>query len=96
MTRSDYLLVMKQVGIAELKARLSHYLREVSQGQPITIVDRDRPVALLVPIEAATSGMVVRRPVRRFQRLQDVPLPPPLRLSEDVVTYLMAERQGKR
>lgn len=96
MTRSDYLLVMKQVGIAELKARLSHYLREVRQGQPITVVDRDRPVARLLPIEAVASGMVVRRPVGRFRRLQDVPLPPPLRLSEDVVTYLLAERQGKR
>ena len=39
------------VGVRELRARLSAYLRAVAQGKSITIGDRRRrPVARLVPI----------------------------------------------
>ena len=40
------------VGVRELKARLSAYLRAVSAGATVTIGDRSRrPIARLVPIE---------------------------------------------
>lgn len=42
---------MTKVGTAELKNRLSHYLREVRQGQTILVMDRNEPVARLEPIE---------------------------------------------
>jgi prevent-host-death family protein len=41
---------MKAVKIAELKNRLSHYLRLVRRGQAILVLDRDQPVARLEPI----------------------------------------------
>jgi prevent-host-death family protein len=37
--------------IAELKANLSRYLRMVKTGQDITIVDRETPIARIVPIK---------------------------------------------
>jgi prevent-host-death family protein len=40
---------MIQVGIAELKARLSEYLARVQNGEEIVVADRGRPVARLVP-----------------------------------------------
>ncbi len=40
---------MEQVGIAELKARLSEYLARVQAGEEIVVADRGRPVARLVP-----------------------------------------------
>jgi prevent-host-death family protein len=40
---------MIQVGIAELKARLSEYLSRVEDGEEIVVADRGRPVARLVP-----------------------------------------------
>jgi prevent-host-death family protein len=40
---------MTQVGIAELKARLSEYLARVQDGEEIVVADRGRPVARLVP-----------------------------------------------
>lgn len=40
---------MKQVGIRELKARLSHYLREVAGGELIEVTDRGKVVAELRP-----------------------------------------------
>jgi prevent-host-death family protein len=41
---------MEQVGVRELKNRLAHYLRSVRQGQAITVTQRGKPVARLVPI----------------------------------------------
>src|SRR4051794_7007897 len=43
---------MKLVQIAEAKSQLSHHLAYVRRGGTIRIVDRDRPVADLVPIQA--------------------------------------------
>jgi prevent-host-death family protein len=38
------------VGIRELKQRLSEYLERVSRGEVIRVTDRGRPKALLMPI----------------------------------------------
>ena len=40
---------MERVTVAELKSRLSHYLREVRAGKSFTVVSRDIPVANLGP-----------------------------------------------
>ena len=39
------------VGVRDLKARLSEYLRQVSQGQTVIITDHGRPVGRLSPVE---------------------------------------------
>src|SRR5947209_19629700 len=41
---------MKQARIAELKNNLSRYVARVRAGETITVFDRNRPVARLVPI----------------------------------------------
>lgn len=46
----EYGLIM-QIKTAELKNNLSKYLRRVREtGEPITICDRDKPVAVLSPL----------------------------------------------
>jgi prevent-host-death family protein len=85
---------MIEVRIAELKARLSEYLRRVRRGHSVTVLDRDTPVALLTPYEEA-EVLRVREP-RGARKLRDVPLPPPLRLDFDVVDLLLEERRGER
>jgi antitoxin (DNA-binding transcriptional repressor) of toxin-antitoxin stability system len=40
---------MKSVNVAELKNRLSHYLRIVRRGEPILVRDRDRVIARIEP-----------------------------------------------
>ena len=40
---------MDTVSVAELKAKLSHYLREVREGRSFTVLSRDIPVATLGP-----------------------------------------------
>src|SRR5712691_8032935 len=46
---------MKAVNVAELKNRLSHYLRLVRQGQPILVRDRDRVIARIEPAGGADA-----------------------------------------
>lgn len=41
---------MKSVNIAELKNRLSVYLKEVRAGEEIVILDRDLAIARIVPL----------------------------------------------
>ena len=39
------------VGIRDLKARLSEYLRQVQRGQTIVITDHGQPVGRILPVE---------------------------------------------
>lgn len=87
---------MKTVRIAELKARLSEYLREVRRGHALIVMDRETPVASLVPYAPSGEPLKVREPLRRWPSLQGVPLPPPLKMKVDIVDLLLEDRQGGR
>jgi len=43
---------MKSVGTFEAKTHLTYLLERVAKGERITITNRGRPVAMLVPLEA--------------------------------------------
>jgi prevent-host-death family protein len=88
-------MVMTDVRIADLKSRLSEHLRRVRHGESITVLDRDTPVARLIPYENA-SPLVARQPLPGAPRLCDLALPPPLGIRRDVVELLLEERQGDR
>jgi prevent-host-death family protein len=64
---------MKQVRIAELKARLSEYLRAVRQGETIAVLDRETPVAEIVPVRARAT-LRVRKPAPGTPPPNRVPL----------------------
>ncbi len=84
-----------RVGIAELKARLSEYLRHVRRGEVVTVLDRDTEIARIVPL-ADADPLSVRAPARRAGRIADVPLPAPLGREIDVLALLREERQAER
>jgi prevent-host-death family protein len=42
-------MLMQSVRIAELKSHLSEYLRAVRAGETIAVLDRETPVAQIVP-----------------------------------------------
>ncbi|GJL64423.1 MAG: hypothetical protein NPIRA04_30770 [Nitrospirales bacterium] len=87
---------MKNIGIADLKSHLSEHLRHVRQGKNLTILDRDTPIARVVPIQEQGSVLKVRSPLPHSPKLQQTPLPPPLRLRKDIVSLLLEERLTKR
>lgn len=86
---------MKAVRIAELKARLSEYLRAVRRGETIAVLDRETPVAHIVPVRER-SALRIRKPAPGTPRPSQVPLPKPLKSHIDVVELLMEERQSHR
>ena len=86
---------MKQVRIAELKSRLSEYLRAVRRGETIAVLDRETPIAQIVPVHDRAT-LRVRKPAAGTPAPNRVRLPKPARLKVDVVELLLQERQSHR
>ncbi len=86
---------MKQVRIAELKARLSEYLRAVRRGETIAVLDRDTPVAQIVPFRERPA-LRVRQPAPEAPPLNRIRVPKALKVDVDVVELLLEERPGHR
>jgi prevent-host-death family protein len=86
---------MKQVRIAELKARLSEYLRAVRRGETIAVLDRDTPVAQIVPVRDRPA-LRVRKRAAGASPPNRVRLPKPAKLNADIVEFLLEERQRLR
>jgi prevent-host-death family protein len=62
---------MAEAGVRDLRDHLSRYLERVQAGEELTVTDRGRPVARLVPItdvrpfERLVAEGVVQRPTAR-------------------------------
>jgi antitoxin (DNA-binding transcriptional repressor) of toxin-antitoxin stability system len=84
---------MKNVRIAEPKSRLSEYLRAVRGGETIAVLDRETPVAQIVPLRERAT-LRIRKPAPSTPAPNPVRLPKPVKLNIDVVELLLEERQG--
>jgi antitoxin (DNA-binding transcriptional repressor) of toxin-antitoxin stability system len=96
---------MKRARIADLKNNLSRYLDHVRGGGTVMVLDRDQPVAQIVPLarsaRTARGGedRLVRLERRGFVRRGAGGVPPELgkhrpRLRGSVLKDLLAEREG--
>jgi len=81
---------MTEVGIAELKARLSEHLRSVRNGGTLTVLDRNTPIARIVPY--AVQPLEIRKAKRR---LRDLKLPPKPAKRTDSVAVLVEDRRRR-
>lgn len=81
---------MKDVGIAELKTRLSEHLRSVRNGGTLTVLDRDTPIARIIPY--AAQPLEVRNATRR---LRDLKLPPRPAKRTDSAALLVEDRRRR-
>jgi len=90
LTCRDYNMVMKAVRVAELKARLSEHLRSVRNGSTLTVLDRDTPIARIVPY--ATQTIDIRKATRR---LRDLKLPPRPSKPTDSLAVLLDDRRRR-
>jgi len=91
MTIHDHHKVMNRVGIAELKAHLSRHLRRVRGGRTLTVLDRDTPVAQIVPYESE-APLEVRKATRKPG---DLRLPPPPSSPTDSLSILLRDRASR-
>jgi antitoxin (DNA-binding transcriptional repressor) of toxin-antitoxin stability system len=87
---------MRRVRIAELKSRLSEHLRHVRGGRTLTVLDRNTPIAHVVPCADNKVLLSARAPLPGAPKLHRIPLPPPLSLRKDIVSLLLEEREPER
>ena len=83
-------MVMGEVRIADLKARLSEHLRSVRNGETVTVFDRDTPVARIIPY--TTQPLELRKAKRR---LRDLRLPPRPAKRTDSIALLLEDRRRR-
>jgi len=62
---------MRQVKIAELKNRLSEHLRAVENGAEVVVMDRNRPIARIVPLPPPGRRIRLIQPSRNFPDIRD-------------------------
>lgn len=81
---------MITVRIADLKARLSAHLKSVRKGRTVTVLDRDTPIARIVPytVEAFEVRSATRQP-------KDVKLPARPAAKTDSLALLLDDRRRR-
>jgi len=94
---------MNMSTISETKNNLSALLDRVRAGETITILDRDRPIARLVPVreaddahlaELARRGLIRNGTSADLSAIVDIAGPAPR--GGDVLAALLAEREEGR
>jgi prevent-host-death family protein len=85
---------MKTVRIAQLKDHLSEHLRAVEAGDEVLVMDRDRPIARIVPVSPAPYTPRLIPPKRPFAAVRDLPR---VRLDLGISsTELLLEERGEQ
>ena len=86
---------MKTVRIAELKAHLSAYLQIVRRGIAVRVMDRDTPIADIVPLPQAPLPPLPSRPAKGS--LADFVWPPPPKMDPtfDSLADLLEDRKDR-
>lgn len=97
---------MIKANVSTLKNSLNRYLKKVRQGETIEVVDRDLPIARIIPIGASTQrseewlmqldrlGLIRRGNMKGCQDI--LKEPPPGHLSANVLEALLDERRDGR
>jgi antitoxin (DNA-binding transcriptional repressor) of toxin-antitoxin stability system len=81
---------VRTINISQLKAHISEQLRAVRKGQRLVILDRDIPVAQLVPYQQPAPALAPRAPKRAIvlRKLG-------IAVKTDPLEALMAERASR-
>ncbi len=83
---------MEHVTVAQLKAKLSEYLRRVERGEPIIVIRHGTPIARLEQIAGPRLNV---RPPRRPTGAWWTVKGPRVDLDRDVLEYLAEERADR-
>ncbi len=81
--------------IAELKAKLSEHPRAVRSGETLTVLDRETPIAQIVPVHES-GALKVRLPEPGTPRPNRIRIAKPVPAKTDILALLLEERQNQR
>ena len=86
-------MAMKRANISQLKNKLSAFVAEARAGETVLILDRQTPVARLVPLEGGQTLTVqeAKRPVSALRKIRRISLRKPV----DVIAMLREDRDGR-
>jgi prevent-host-death family protein len=86
---------MTTVGIKELKARLSHYVRLASDGERVVITDRGRQVAELRHVEPTHAGLqeLIDKGVVRWSGARPAHSPQPVEVRGEPLSTTVLEHR---
>jgi len=92
---------MDEIGVRELKMKLSNVLHRVDQGEQIRVTMRGRPVADIVPTGMPRGGERLRELVAEGRltpasRPRPAPSPRPLDTGRSASAIVLAERDDER
>ncbi len=94
MTIYDYNMVMIEVKIATLKAKLSYYLGQVRSGGELLIFDRKTPVARVVSAGETRRGLTIREAAKPLGDIDKMKFRP-LKKKTDSTKLLREERERR-
>jgi prevent-host-death family protein len=92
---------MREIGVRELKARLSETLRVVARGERVRVTVRGQPVADIVPAGAVGTDDRLRALIAEGRlvppaRSKPERAPPLARTSRSASALVLAERDAER
>ncbi len=86
---------VQSANISTIKAKLTSFLRLVKKGKEVIILDRQTPIAKLIPWNEKTrSGMGVQPPKISFSKFLEIK-PSPLSSQVDSLSLLMEDRSKR-
>ena len=83
---------MQPISISNLKTHLSATLKEVIKGIHYIVMDRDTPIAEIIPYDEGQI-LQIRPPIKKYLKKKS---PVSKKLKLDVVEYLLQDRRGKK
>jgi prevent-host-death family protein len=97
---------MRTAKISELKAKLSAHIKFVKNGEEVLILDRNKPVARLVPVapdedfDERTQRLIAKgilTPPKRLRVLGEAwPMPPGPMISQEAIDRMWSEERDGR
>ena len=81
---------MRSVKIGELRDHLSRYLAAARRGERVIVLDRNTPIARIVPVEPQVAGLRSRKPASKVSFWR-IPRSPPYGGKIDIVDLVASD-----
>lgn len=82
--------------VTEIKVQFSRFLRQVAAGETVTVTNRERPIARLVPASGEKDSLRIRKPLKDPAGLVGLLKVPPVKGRRADSLKLLLEDQRTR
>ncbi|MCX7117341.1 MAG: hypothetical protein NTW94_05465 [Legionellales bacterium] len=86
---------MKSVNIATFKAEMGKYLGYIRQGEEVIVLDRNHPLARVLPFKHAGQKIEIEAPLEHSKNLVEFHFDPIQTVNTDSLAFLLEERGSR-